>query len=485
MAIHLTKSLHFRIAAGVIATVLILSTLYFVLDYRFYRNQLLAELQGSAEEVSNITLQGVLEVAMVGRHPELLQQALERMGTNTSVLRIFLIDQSGRVRFSSDPSMLGERYGLQDIGCRECHETSSSGLPQNSFYQPAGEPVLRNVRPVPNGTQCHACHQPNETNNGILVVDYPTFEMRAKLRTNFLEMMVKAGLTVGSILLVLGLLMNRLVISRIHSLVKTADQIRKGDFTARTEMSSSDEIGRLAATLDQMAAGLDRYRQEVNEKERIRISLLKRVVAAQEDERKKISRELHDQIGQSLSALLLMIQAHCRFSRLQGSLCHEMEIKIRKLIDKVHRLAWEMRPPILDDYGLESALRRFIDETSTQFGLDLDFQCISPSGLKRLPGLVEVTLYRISQEAVSNVLRHAGATHASVVLLRQQGEIKLLVEDDGCGFDLGKARQNGDLWLGLTGMKERAASCGGTFAMESEPARGTTIRVTIPLESGA
>ncbi len=274
----------------------------------------------------------------------------------------------------------------------------------------------------------------------------------------------------------------------IRHLVQSANRIREGAFETRAEVFSHDEIGRLAIAFNQMGEALMRYRQEVQAKEKARLSLIERTVQVQEDERKSISRELHDHFGQSLLALLLQVQSgckygsgNCEYAQNSGSLCSSIENTIRHIIGEVHRLAWGMRPSILDDYGLDSALARHIEEVPKTAGFEIDYQFTSPDGLKRLPSRIEVTLFRIAQEAITNIIRHARATHASVVVLRQIHEITMLVEDDGQGFNLQSAQEKGDQCLGLMGMKERVNLLGGSFVIESAPGEGTTIRVRIPL----
>jgi signal transduction histidine kinase len=274
----------------------------------------------------------------------------------------------------------------------------------------------------------------------------------------------------------------------IHRLVQTANRIREGEFETRAEVFSSDEIGRLAVAFNQMAEALMRYRLEVEAKEKARLSLIERIVQVQEDERKNISRELHDHFGQSLLALMLKVQAGCQHADEKcgnashsDSLYAEVEATIKQIIGDVHRLAWGMRPSILDDYGLDSALARHIEEVSRTSGFEIDYQFNSPEGLERLPSRVEVPLFRIAQEAITNMIRHAQATHASVIVLRQLREITMLVEDDGKGFDMAMVQAKEDECLGLMGMSERVNLLGGSFVIESAPGEGTTIRVRIPL----
>lgn len=286
----------------------------------------------------------------------------------------------------------------------------------------------------------------------------------------------------------LAVLLTGILTRPIHHLVQTANKVREGAFETRAKVFSNDEIGRLAVAFNQMGEALMRYRREVQAKEKARLSLIERTVQVQEDERKSISRELHDHFGQSLLALLLQVQSGCKYSPAKcayvhtpGSLCHCAENTIRQIIGDVHRLAWGMRPSILDDYGLDSALARHIEEITKTAGFDIDYQFISPEGLERLPSRIEVPLFRIAQEAITNMIRHAKASHASVVILRQLHEITMLVEDDGQGFEMSMVQEKGNQCLGLIGMKERVTLLGGSFVIESAPGEGTTIRIRIPL----
>jgi signal transduction histidine kinase len=274
----------------------------------------------------------------------------------------------------------------------------------------------------------------------------------------------------------------------IHRLVQSANRIREGEFETRAEVYSGDEIGRLAVAFNQMAEALMRYRREVEAKEKARLSLIERIVQVQEDERKNISRELHDHFGQSLLALMLQVQSECKYAKEKcagahhpDSLYANVESTIRQIIGDVHRLAWGMRPSILDDYGLDSALARHIEEVSRTAGFQIDYQFNSPEGLERLPSRIEVPLFRIAQEALTNMIRHSRATHASVIVLRQLHEITLLIEDDGQGFNVAMVQAKEDQCLGLMGMSERVNLLGGSFVIESAPGEGTRIRVRLPL----
>jgi signal transduction histidine kinase len=275
------------------------------------------------------------------------------------------------------------------------------------------------------------------------------------------------------------------LVQPIRNLVLATQRLRVGDFTARAKVFSRDEIGHLAEVFNQMTEGLEMYRQAVAEKEAARQMLIGKIVQAQEEERKHVARELHDQLGQMLSKTLLTIDSSCGGCPERHPRCPEIREDIRAMIDEVRLLAWNVRPSILDDYGLDHALARYIAETAKRVDFTLDYQSVIPPDLVRFPGPeVEVSLYRIAQEAVTNILRHAKATEASVILMYHTQETVLLIEDNGVGFNAG-AREQGPLQsLGLMGMRERAALVGGEVTIDSEPGKGTTIRVRIPLKEG-
>jgi signal transduction histidine kinase len=308
------------------------------------------------------------------------------------------------------------------------------------------------------------------------------------------ELAILTGMVVWGLVLCaavgicLALWLTGILTRPISHLVESAYRIREGAFETRAQVFSNDEIGHLAVAFNQMGEALMRYRHEVEAKEKARLSLIERIVQVQEDERKSISRELHDHFGQSLLALLLQVQSGCNHrsekcanAHLPDSLCGSVEKTIRQIIDGTHRLAWGMRPSILDDYGLDSALARHIEEVAKTAGFEIDYQYTSPDGLERLPSRIEVPLFRIAQEAITNMIRHAKAAHASVIVLRQLHDITMIVEDDGRGFDMAMVKERGDQCLGLIGMGERVNLLGGSFVIESSPGEGTTIRVRIPL----
>jgi signal transduction histidine kinase len=210
---------------------------------------------------------------------------------------------------------------------------------------------------------------------------------------------------------------------------------------------------------------------------------LGQIISSLELERKHIAGNLHDQLCQSLSAILLGVQSCGLTDPTAKSLKQNLETQIRELIDQVRQMAGQLRPTILDDYGLESALASQIQELSARTGLEIDYQFISSAEQKgRLPAPIEVSLYRVAMEALNNAISHAGASRLSVIIISQVEKVMLLVEDDGRGFDYAAIRKDIDRCMGLIGMEERITLLGGGLRIESSPNKGTTVRAEVPIK---
>ena len=210
----------------------------------------------------------------------------------------------------------------------------------------------------------------------------------------------------------------------------------------------------------------------------VRRDALRRAVQAQEGERRRLARELHDETGQALTSILLGLSAVERAESAEAA--HAAAADLRKLVvetlQDVRRLAVELRPSALDDFGLAPALRR-LGQTVREAS-NLDVQVEARLGEERLPADVETALYRIVQEALTNVVKHAGADHVSIVVTRKPESVVVMIEDDGRGFDL--AQSSGER-LGLLGMRERVQLLDGTLVVEATPGSGTTLIVELPL----
>jgi len=207
-----------------------------------------------------------------------------------------------------------------------------------------------------------------------------------------------------------------------------------------------------------------------------------KLIAAQEDERRRLARELHDHLSQSMAALALELANVQRESetapeKLRSGLSH-IEGSVHKLADDIHDMSRLLHPSILDDLGLVAAVRADCARFSEREGIPVRVE--SQDVPLKLPPDVALSLYRITQESLHNIAKHASAKRATVTILGEEEQVRLIVEDSGAGFDVHRVKEKAG--LGLTSMSERVRLLGGTLEVQSQPAVGTRIEVTAPVE---
>jgi len=263
----------------------------------------------------------------------------------------------------------------------------------------------------------------------------------------------------------------------LSRLAEAARAVSRGEHPVQAELYGHPEVGQVAMAFDQMT---DRLRTREEE----RSQLLSKVITAEEDERRRISRELHDEAGQALTSVLLGL------SQLEPSLASEvarekaddLRATTQNALTRLRDMARELRPSTLDDLGLPAALSRYVADYGSRHGLETHFHSAGLDTVRLKPE-TETALYRIVQEALTNVSRHAEATTVNVLLERRDGHAVVVVEDDGVGFDpaLLRASTPANEKLGLLGMEERASLVGGQLTIESQPGRGAAIFVEVPV----
>jgi signal transduction histidine kinase len=228
-------------------------------------------------------------------------------------------------------------------------------------------------------------------------------------------------------------------------------------------------------------------RAEMHERRRLeelRIGLLQQLVKAQENEQRRISRELHDQLGQQVTALSLKLSALNSRADVTPDLQTELAalgVIVRQLDEDIDFIVGQLRPSALDDLGLAAALDDYVTNWSGHFGVSARFRTTG-MGEAHLSSEIETVLYRVTQEALNNVAKHAGATRVDIVLEHVPEQTLLTIADDGVGFDMQERRE--DLGHGLDGMRERAAMVGAAMHVEARPANGTTVVVRVPSARG-
>ena len=299
------------------------------------------------------------------------------------------------------------------------------------------------------------------------------------------EMMVPLAGLFAVLGIVLSVLVNivvlRAALAPLVQLRQAAQAVRSGDLAARAPISAQADVEMtdlaetLNATLDELARDHAQLR-----------SLSSQVVRAQEEERRRIARELHDDTAQLLFAQLLRVTA-LKSSPIDEvrSAGAELEDSTVEALEGVRRLALELRPPALDDLGLADALADLAQRFLAQSRITIDYRV---SGSRaRLPADVELVLYRVAQEALTNVAKHARPRAVSMDLDRAQSDVSISIRDDGCGFDPGMQTGHAStgIGLGLFGMQERVNLVGGSFRIWSRPSGGTEVFAFVPLDQRA
>ena len=271
-------------------------------------------------------------------------------------------------------------------------------------------------------------------------------------------------------------------VARLHQPVPERRLLLHGELLQVLVDSLLREIDRKQHD-EQMMRGLNQeLEQRVADRTAEAMQLVRRLAIAQEEERSRIARDLHDHLGQQITALRLSLavcKEHAGQDDPQQLHLARAESVASHLDADIEFLAWELRPTPLEK-GLVEAIDAYVEKWSRHFGVPIDV-LTSGLGSGRLPSPVELSLYRIAQEALNNVAKHAAATRVAVILERRDERVVLVVEDNGRGFDVDTSADLEQHRLGVTGMRERAALASGTLDLESAPGKGTSVIVKIPL----
>jgi len=295
-------------------------------------------------------------------------------------------------------------------------------------------------------------------------------------------------LTITGLVSLVGLgvafLLTRVLTRPVKQLVSAAELVAQGDLDVRVPVWASDEVGQLQDAFNRMTTELAHAREERRERDALRMELLQRVISAQEDERKRVARELHDEAAQSLTSLIVNLRVLQDATSLEQA--RQQVDKLRRLtndtLTTIRNLALQLRHSVLDDLSLRAAIDQYGRQYIKQYGIEVDIHIHGLEKNRLLPE-VETALYRIIQEAMTNTARYANASTVSVLLECRDGWVRAIIEDDGQGFDvetlLSSAPQ--ERKLGIFGMRERAQLLGGKLSIESAPGQGTTVIAQVPL----
>ena len=304
------------------------------------------------------------------------------------------------------------------------------------------------------------------------------------------------GIVIGSLA---ALLLSRFITGPLETLTRQAVRIGEGNLESEIQLDSRDEVGNLARSFNRMTAqlketiqALQRRNQELSllsqklgEREELLGKLWRQVISAQEEERKRIARELHDETTQSLAAITIGLKTAEEIipsdQRKGMRFLEQLRNMAGQVVKELHNIVYDLRPTILDDLGLVPALRWYAETRLGAKGVEFELQVAGVN--RRFLPEVETTLFRIGQEAISNIFKHAQARKAILVLVLKENSLMMQIKDDGRGFASKKMWRTSDkgVHLGLLGMRERVGLLGGTIDIDSRVGEGTVVTVKLEL----
>ena len=464
-------SFYYKINFLVIAMILLSGSLIGFIMLRTTSELLESQLEKRGVEIANSLASLSVNDILLEDDLSLSDRLNKTKNNNEEVRYILLTDTTGHVIVSTFQHRLPE--GLDRIRLPE--ETTDGDASWIKRFS-SNEGMVREILfPIEKGSV------------GYLRIGLSENTMRSLLAEKIRDI-VLAILSICTLAAVGTTWLSYLLVKPIRLLVDAVVRIQNGDYEVRLNVRRGDEIGNLARVFDKMAHNLRKKRrenkellQELQAKEALRLSLIRRLFTVQEDEQRRLSRELHDETGQCMASLLAYIkvlQSKLTTDEQRMLLGEAREVTVN-VLEGIRKMAVELRPPALDDLGVVAAMEKYISNFKKHAGIAVSFSV--PKDKVKAAGDVEVSLYRILQESLTNIYRHAQAKTASIVLRQNEDSVYLEIWDDGCGMAedaLLAAREKNR--LGLFGIQERVELLGGSLEIISSPGAGTRLFVTMP-----
>jgi signal transduction histidine kinase len=486
-------NLRAKVTLGVILPLVLILGCFTAIEHMRHRTLMLNDLSLFASHSGHVVESNLREEMLKSEFTE-VQALLNSIGKDGTFRVVYLMDTSGQVIFAPERRSIGTRLENTQPDCQPCHRLPPDKRPGSVLVTSGdGERVFRSMMAIENRPECMQCHDPKKRIIGLLLTDIPFAPMEAQLDADLRENLLWWAGVILVVILVVNLAMNRLVLKRLENLAMAITRFGYGHMPSSLTETDQDEIGQLSRTFDRMAQQVDTRNAEnqalsenLQRQNTLRGELLMRLITAQEDERKRLARELHDELGQSLTGLAFKagLLRHLIASDKDRAL-QELEQTIQMIQNTTHcmyDLILALRPSVLDDMGLTAALRSHAGRTLNRTGIEFNLDDRELN--KRLPPEIETALYRIFQEAMQNVVRHSNATRIQIKLHCMDGTFFGEISDNGQGFDLNAVQPDGSKpgGLGLLGMQERIELIGGCLEILTQPGCGATLRITIPIE---
>ena len=477
------RSLRAKIALGVALPIFVMLASLSLLHYERERRAIETQMELTAEHIGETVLGGVRH-ALATNDDSVLAQILSNLNDAGEVHRVQIIGPDNRVKADSLGGEASATRSLDEPGCAGCHVGQSGPLPRT--VRLAGPlDLLRIATPIASARDCAGCHAPVDSHLGVLLVDISLTGIERRLINDLrVDLLFAAG---AAVLFTLGIfvLIHRLVVRRVAAMRRPLAELAGGNLNARLPVAlhPSDEIDALTGAFNHMAEQLSQHVRLQEERSEVR----QRAIV---EERERIARELHDGMAQ----LLGYVKTKAMAIRLQltNRQFEAAEKHLLQLEEAAHELFIDVREAILglkmagrshdkaSDFG--GALREYAEQFSRLNSIPVDLDIDPAAESLPLKAETEVQLLRITQEALTNIRKHAAARRAVVRLLRGNGSLELTVRDDGVGFAADGARGDGRSHFGLSTMVERAEAIGAEFLLDSDPGAGTRITVRLKVD---
>ncbi len=486
------RSLRLKVTLGLVLPLVCILGIFTAIEYVRHREVMFNTLSFLASQTSRV-IENSLQHEMLSRNPEGLQHMLDAIGEDKSLRIVYLLNTQGRVVFAPEADGVGQQLDNRDPTCQTCHRLPADLRPGSVVITlPDGQRIFRSMNPIKNQPKCQGCHDPDERLIGLLLTDISMSPLESTLDNDLLANVLWWIGTIVTTVIVVNVAISRMVIRRLENVAQTLAQFGRGQLGLRLPADSPDEIGELSVAFNKMGQRIQNEEVEnralsenLRHESAQRYRLLKRLITVQEEERKRVARDLHDDLGQDLAGLAVNVEAAERLIDDQPQQAHVQLQRIRTLLAETTNRAYDMilslRPSALDDLGLVPTLRahseRVLKDAQIQFELDAKHLT------RRLPPEIETALFRTYQEALNNVVRHSGAKYVQLKLATRGGSFEGEIADDGRGFNVQDFQSNGNSarGLGLLGMQERVVQCGGTLEIVSQVGKGTRIQISIPI----
>jgi signal transduction histidine kinase len=486
--------LQYKIILLTLAIALVIGIIGATAMIRLSRQNSIANFEESALLLAE-AINDYLDHDMVRASREHIQDAVASIAAGDYINEVVIFSNTQKIYASAEIEEIGTARDDEEI-----EQTLISGEITTRTEDQYGNSEFCVILPILNKPECNTCHGTSSEILGAVEVGINRESLVAELREESLIIVVIGGLSFIGVAVGLTFGLRRAVVNPLSRLADTAHLIAGGDLSARADIKGKDEVGMVSHTFDEMAEQVEQYAlsledsnielerrvqertEQIEQMATERGQLLEKLITVQEEERRRVARELHDEAGQALSVIMMDLARTMETlpgdeSPIKEKLSHLRSLSAEALQD-VRKLINDLRPDVLDQLGLVPALRSYIKSHLEENNFKVKFRF---TGLNdRLPPQIEVIIFRVIQESITNIIRHSGADTVNIQAIAKDSVISGTITDNGRGFNIEKALSAQKSW-GLHGMRERVAIAGGQLDIESTPGKGTTVKFNIPL----